>query len=722
VQPARRAGRNPTPAQEFWIATDVSRQDRLPARGIRVSQQTPQANPARTRKRARERKKSTPRRTATPARPETIAETDLKAQLALLADPETIARGPVRAAPSDVEAPPNRTPAAKRARAKTIAAPATEAVQPTPAPPPPQRATALLDATRAQRLSREKRLRERESREALAHSREGLAAPIPAPVDSPLESAPVSAPGWQQRPLVPASAPSRPQLPASTPAVERALAAEVREARSTLAIARETTRIQRDEITRLRAALAAADETRHTTGTFRSPLARAPERDRTEHAILRSRIVELEAELERASLELAELHRTMASHQQELVERSRRLSTLQERFDVQEQALDHTRRQAEQERRRHTEAQSLLERLRTTLRGVEPDSIAAASLLDDPRPGSLDHTPSTLPLATSGPASILSIAVAPPSTTAISVPIGSAPIMPRTDPSARARAPIFDLWLEEQVRRNFGPLGVDSTADLLREPLLRRARPHGAPLPILLIGRGVTLRARPLAEALVRIGSPSFVIHVADPDDATPLDGREDDSLREMLARCVYPERPDALRRLLDTLAPAALVSRDFLTWQPDLEAWLGELRKANAGGTCLVLLEQTGLGPVTPSPELTAIGERIWELLPERYTRNLVTGIPVASFREAFAGRSTPPRNDLLRRLREGFELELCAQFGFLSEAFVSGPIAACFDAKNPRDQRFLKQIADVDERRLESGSAAALHLIARIDPAAAS
>lgn len=69
---------------------------------------------------------------------------------------------------------------------------------------------------------------------------------------------------------------------------------------------------------------------------------------------------------------------------------------------------------------------------------------------------------------------------------------------------------------------------------------------------------------------------------------------------------------------------------------------------------------------------------------------------------------------------MREGFELELCAQFGFLAEAFVSGPIAGCFDVGNARDERFLKQIADVDERRLEAGSASALHLIARIDPEA--
>ena len=192
----------------------------------------------------------------------------------------------------------------------------------------------------------------------------------------------------------------------------------------------------------------------------------------------------------------------------------------------------------------------------------------------------------------------------------------------------------------------------------------------------------------------------------------------EDDPLRGILRRRAFPDRPEALRDTLIEVAPAVVLTRELLTGQADVAPWLEVLRAATAAGAALVLLEQTGQGAVTPSAELLSIGERIWELLPERYTRDPATGEAIGSFREAFAARATAPRNQLLSRLREGFSLELCAQFGFLAEAFVSGPIAGCFDPSQARDQRFLKQIADVDERRLESGSAGALHLIARVDP----
>jgi hypothetical protein len=308
--------------------------------------------------------------------------------------------------------------------------------------------------------------------------------------------------------------------------------------------------------------------------------------------------------------------------------------------------------------------------------------------------------------------------VAAAATSASPVPTAPARAVP-TARGAGARAPIFSFWVEEQVRRNFGPLGIDSIPDLLREPLARRARANGGALRILLVGPGVAGQARALCEALVRAGTPAFELHVADPEARRELAPFDDDPLQGMIRRSGHPERPEALREGLRELEPAVVVTRELLTWQTDVAPWLDVLQEASAAGTALVLLEQTGLGAVTPSAELGAIGERIWELLPERYTRDPESGATVASFREAFAARATPPPNGLLRRLREGFELELCAQFGFLAEAFVSGPIAGCFDEHQPRDQRFLKQIADVDERRLESGQAAALHLIARIDPA---
>ncbi len=270
------------------------------------------------------------------------------------------------------------------------------------------------------------------------------------------------------------------------------------------------------------------------------------------------------------------------------------------------------------------------------------------------------------------------------------------------------------------MRRSFGPLGIDSIPDLLREPLARRARSTRRPLSILLVGRGVAAESRALAASLVRAGAPDFVLHVSDPAATAQRFDAVDDPLCGRVRGRAFPEQPEALRACLRELEPAVVVTREFLTWQDDVAPWLDALRSASGGGSAIVLLEQAGLGAVTPDDALAAIGERIWALLPERYTHAPATGRRIGSFRDAFAARERPPRNELLRRLREGFELELLARFGFLAEAFVRGPIAGCFDPEQARDRRFIQQIADVDERRLEAGSAA-FYLVARVDPAEA-
>lgn len=610
----------------------------------------------------------------------------------------------------------------------------------------------LLDVTRARRVARESSLRTRAPATASPAASESHAAqPLP-PTEPDRRHAHPEAPGWQRRPLAdprpnanptprptestraPAAV-SPPAVPAQAiPAAERRLAAELREARATLAIARETALTQREEIARLRAERAAslAPAALAALEVTASPPNVSFADAHAERLRLRERITALEAELERALLERAQLHQAMAAQQQEAIERNRSQAALQERLEQLERELDETRRRAEDEHHRHAEAQALLANLRSALRCADP---AAAPSPEMPADGSSVRTPVPPPAALPRPqpplATMQALASDPASDpeaapSAIAAPTAShtapssAPVLPHANPGS-ARAPIFSFWLEGQIRRSFGPLGIDSIPDLVREPLARRARSAGGPLAILLAGPGVAAESRAFAESLLRSGAPEFVLYVADPDGAIPrLDGGED-PLRGCIRDRGLADRPQALQACLHELEPAVVVTRELLTWQTDVAPWLDVLRSASEGGAALVLLEQTGLGRVTPDDAFTAIGERIWELLPERYARDPETGRRLGRFRDAFAARPTPPRNALLQRLREGFELELFARFGFLAEAFVRGPIAGHFDPKQARDRRFIDQIADVDERRLESGSGSALYLVARIDPAEA-
>jgi len=539
----------------------------------------------------------------------------------------------------------------------------------------------MLDATRAARRAREAAL--------CAGARHERPAP-------PIETAASSTSRWERRPLA-AAAPVASVAPASPTAADRALAAELREARATLAIARDTTASQREEIVRLRRELAAGP-TGGDSGAALAPL--------------RARIVELEQEVERGAGERDRLQQLLAVHEQSLGERARAFEALRVRHEVQEQALEQARRLAEQERRRHTAVQSVLDRLRAALEGGEADGQADAKAASLPIAAS-DHASAT-PTAIADRVECVPVERAAAASEPASVPN---PATACAGPTRTRRSAIFDWWRGEQIRRHFGPLGIDSLADLLREPLARRARSHAEPLVVLLAGTGAAEVARPLVDELLRTGAPELVLHVADPSCPDAPIGSADDPLRDALRFHAFAQDAVRFRAGLRALAPALVVSRDLLTGQPRVDEWLDALDEARRTGACLVLLEETGLGPIEPGAELTAIGERIWELLPERYTRAPGSAAAPASFAAAFAARPTAPANALLARLRTRFPLELCAQFGCLSEAFVAGPIADCFDPSAARDQRFLRQIADLDERRLEAGGAPALHLIARVE-----
>ncbi|MEZ4334903.1 MAG: hypothetical protein R3F35_24360 [Myxococcota bacterium] len=610
-----------------------------------------------------------------------------------------------------------------------------------PPEPAPDSRTALLDATRARRLAREARLRERDSRDALARARATLDVPADCPAtdgprppppalpprpDRAVTSGPQPAPAWERRalvstpPLPPVVAREAPTAPLPS-LVERALGAELREARATLAIARETAQLQREEIARLRERLTTA-----TSAVLAPAQTAASEEERLR---LAQRIEALEAERGEHARERERLRESLARHERERSEHARQLDALNDRLEVQSQALEQARRELEQERRRHTDAQALLARLRTALRGLDGLSFDPGSEpCDDGAPSSMPPPPPTdptaPPLATSRLecATPASNAAARPPADASASPGGAA--SPDASPFAvsapKGRSAIFDHWREGQIRRHFGAFGIDGTADLVRDPLARRASTTDRALTILLLGPGARVAARPLAESLLR-GTPSpFVLHCADPCASTIERAREDDPLDAILKAVEFPTSPTALAALVRRLEPAVIVSRDCLTGRSEPAEWLDALETATPRKACLVFLEETGQARAALAPELLAIGERIWELLPERYTRDPVRGRAVASFREAYAPCPASPTGSLLAAIRARFELELFAQFGLLAEAFVAGPVADCFDPTSARDRRFLEQIAELDDRRVEAGAGPALHLVARIDPLA--
>ncbi len=263
-------------------------------------------------------------------------------------------------------------------------------------------------------------------------------------------------------------------------------------------------------------------------------------------------------------------------------------------------------------------------------------------------------------------------------------------------------------------------MGIESFADLLRSPLDRRAEQFNGEQPIVLIGYGAWRIAKRLADGLVLNGGGAFRIHVADPEgpDAPGSSAAGHDSpLREFFSRIDFPDTCAAFEASLDSIRPCVIASCDFLSRMEELDDWLACFGRAVDAGSSLVLSEGTGIDPIEPPEGMVEIGERIWDLMPERYTRIGDSDEVSGSWSEAFEASGSRPANHLVTRLRECFRPEIFTQFGFLAEPFVASAIGQNFDPDASRDGRFFNQVADLDDRKIEAGIAPALHLVARVD-----
>ena len=693
------------------------------------------------------------------------------AGFALLADPGTIA-GEVTPAAADAQQEVERLRAALHLRSQEIEAlqakwsgPGDDASGPATqdeADETSESRGALLDAASARRLAADARRRERESRAALEAAQKALGTEPTEPEGDAV--APPERSGWQQRALVARSpsettdggppiveASASPAAEAKEPAAEatparavlepedtlralgrelRVVRAENRERESTLALARETTRRQREEIERLRAALAEHERTDTVPPDEAAPVTPpAPVvADTTVRALdggdslaLAARVTALEAELAERDGERTQLEAAIAEARAQDAQRRDQIDALQDRLEAQDRALDAARREYELERQRHTRSRGLIARLRATLAAAAPDE----SLFEDEDPLTRTAAPGVDPG--------VGEAAPRPETTAPAAGIGEVEPPPVADPAAqqgtfeatralrRAEARLFDDWLDDQVRRHFGPMGIDRLSDLLIGPLARRTSAVDGDPTVLLLGRNAWGRAAALAEGLVAGSSAPVAIHVADPvggpDD---LDLDADSPVRDLLVPAPAPEDAIALAGLLDSLRPAFVICHDLLSHEESPDAWLEALEGATHRRAALLFVETTGVGPMEAPDEVRAVGDRIWSLLPERYASLPGEAQPYPSWSAAFERAACGVPNGLFEALRSRFRPELSARFGFLIAPFLHAGLAANFDPDAERDQRFLAQVADLDERRVESGEAPALHGIVLVDPLA--
>ena len=688
---------------------------------------------------------------------EHASETQL-AQFSLLADPTTISGTSETKHDESSQEEIERLRSALHARSREIAAlqqgstmPADTALPTVDAGRPETHRVdgKLLNSAQARQLAEDARAREKAIRAELSTARNAMnseSTELPAAA-ADFEEAQQK---WQTRSLVRGPTASKEAPPERAPghelgaSLETALRAETRELRATLSIARDTTRGQRELISELRSQLAEKTgllESAHKDG--RTPetenaseqtatvaertFQRRAEDDQAELERLRGRLRLNGREMEARDAERILLRQTLDERENDLSARHIQLDDLRDHFDAQGHALDQARLQLDQERNRNTATQQLLSRLRQTL-GDDPlqvptELVARVPELQ-PEPGTISamdlRSLPVDPTAASGTAAaqqtIIDAAVAE-----VAVPNR---LDEWTEEAEFSRPPIFDAWQDDQVRRHFGPMGIDTIIDLLRAPLARRTSADRSEMPLVLVGRGARRWASTLAEGLIQNGTAAFTIYVCDPlapEVGTRHDLDSDAPTLAFLRELPFPTSPEAFRTSLDEVDPVALVSRDFLSSEADVAPWLDVLSELSARGTCLLFSERTGVGPASAPPELCTIGDRIWELMPERYTRIANGSTRIPNWREAFMRSQqefdTVPANDLLAKLRSQFRLEMLARFGFLAEPFVATPIGENFETNAARDRKFLSQMADVDDRKIEAGIVPGLHLVAIVD-----
>lgn len=640
-----------------------------------------------------------------------------------------------------------------------------------------ERESTLLDADSARRLAADARDRERASRAALADAERALGQarafdPIRPAVAEDAPNGLPSENGWTRIPLESrqplqeqgeAAAPEATTLPAQTdakapaaPSLDAPVApldpaglrgdrldaldqelqqtrAELRESEATLALARASTRSLRETVATLREGQTARDSRIQELEQARVEASAAAPEDEPEREAASA--PPSEAPSSNASLTLSEptptpmpsvvesLRASLEAEtegrrrlEKELVEaralgetRREQIDALHDRLAAQDRALDAARRETDLQRARHTRCLRTLDRLRSALDDGESTPPHQAEDSDRPDVAPAALTPAHAPADVETPT--------PPT------PTPSIEPTPSKLPAAVRRTRLMDRWLDRQIQRRFGSIGIDRFCELLRAPLARRGKRRMGPGRILLCGPDVVASASALATGLVATDVGDFTLHVLpsgdldlDLDEGEPSRLGRDDPARAWIRLEEPIASPTAFAAALERLRPDVVVCRDLLSEAREITPWRAALCEAHTRGAALLFDECPGPAPAPLSAPLLELAERIWSRLPERYVRD-AEGSPLLSWQAASEAVRPRPRAPLFEALQDVFPFEFEARFGLLIAPFLEAPIAHNFDPDDDRDQRFLAQLADLDERPLEGGERTGVRGIALVD-----
>ncbi|MDP6978328.1 MAG: hypothetical protein QF570_06960 [Myxococcota bacterium] len=283
------------------------------------------------------------------------------------------------------------------------------------------------------------------------------------------------------------------------------------------------------------------------------------------------------------------------------------------------------------------------------------------------------------------------------------------------------RSEIFDWWRDQRIAEGLAPLSVASFDALLADTVGRlcEARPDDTIEVASLCGADATLELR-LANALEAAGHENYTIDC--------IDDREGwhEIRDERASDAGFDDRIDSLPASTAALALDqkidVFVADGSLAYVADLPALLAWLRNGWKDDSVMVIGGTLGACAAGEAPEHVETIDRIWNVMPDQYMLNHITGSEQANFSAekpasdapGGGGPLAPGETPLLPLLLDEFCFEVFAPFGNLINAFVGPEIGANFDPDVEADQQFIETFAKLDEGQIDAGAIHPLHLVA--------
>lgn len=506
-----------------------------------------------------------------------------------------------------------------------------------------------------------------------------------------------------------------------------------------LSIAGETLEARRAELKALKAELATAiDENQKQelrTATLDNELAAArefSEQQTRDLSQMKSTLPRLEKDLVEHKLEIDMLSSRRDERETEIARLRESLTQTQMRRDAVADDLTTERQALALARNRAVEREATLATLRETLTTIGK----AASAI--PLSGAGAAVPAASPRAVETPLSAVArepeidlvtpskpaieLSVAPPSEdadadsaefAALRDSIASEePGLLSQIPQAAVQEPppIFHSWRDRQIAKKLAPLGVTGADDYFvgRIERLLGANPQEVKQILSLGGEDASFELR-IARGLRQRDHDNFRIHFPESHSEHAAEIVRQASQAGLDRELVPYSRGEA--GTLDDSEIHAIISDGALSRSDRIESLVEALARATNRGALLVVAERIGTAGSQTAREM---GDRIWQLMPERYKLNRLTQQSDPNY----WNESTSPQGcaDLLSLLRAHFLFEDFASFGHLVNRFVDLEIGPNFDPEDDRDRRFIEQIASLDEAKLDAGALTPLHMVARL------